>query len=68
MNGRKHVYWITDGDIQNLVIENFGRMANNEELERIIDIILDRIPWVDAVESAIRETMQGKTTRSYSSL
>lgn len=53
MNVRKHVYYITISDLQNVAKENIGRSLNGNELARVTDQILDKIEWYDLVEEAI---------------
>lgn len=53
MNHNKHVYYITVGDIQRFSVERTGRSLDSSELKRVIDILLDRIQWLDILEEAI---------------
>ena len=53
VNGRKHIYYITECDVQRLAKEHIGRNLNATELARVTDKLLDRIQWFDVVEEAI---------------
>jgi hypothetical protein len=53
MNSRKHIYYITISDIQQMAKEKIGRDLSTSELIRVRDKILDRIQWYDVVEEAI---------------
>jgi hypothetical protein len=53
MNNRKHIYYITVGDLQRIAKELVGRNLSATELARVTDTLLDRIQWFDVVEDAI---------------
>lgn len=53
MNNRKHIYFITISDLQQLAKEKIGRSLSETEVARITDKLLDGIRWYDVVEDAI---------------
>ncbi|MFZ1976745.1 MAG: hypothetical protein WAV76_02220 [Bacteroidota bacterium] len=53
MDSRKHIYYVTVGDVQTVAEETVGRKLREKELQKVIDKILDKIEWYDAVAEAI---------------
>ncbi len=53
MTSRKHIYYITISDIQNVAKEILGRNLDNEEFLRVTDRLLDKIQWYDPLEALI---------------
>lgn len=53
MNSRKHIYYITVSDIQEVAKETIGRALDEGELDRITEKILERINWYEPVEETI---------------
>lgn len=55
MDGRKHVYYITASDIQRVTKETIGRRLDQEELERVVEKLSDRVEWYQQLEYTILE-------------
>jgi CRISPR/Cas system CSM-associated protein Csm2 small subunit len=55
MDSRKHIYYVTVGDVQTVAEDTVGRKLREKELQKVIDKILDRIQWYDVVEDAIAQ-------------
>jgi len=53
MDSRKHIYYVTVGDVQTVAEDTVGRKLREKELQKVIDKILDKIEWYDAVVEAI---------------
>jgi hypothetical protein len=53
MHSRKHIYYFTVSDVQQVASETIGRLLDEKELTRIAEKILDRINWYDPVEETI---------------
>jgi hypothetical protein len=56
--GSKIVYQLSVEDIQTVAEENFGRKLTNDEIEKIIDPISDKISWYDTIYDAIRANLE----------
>ena len=54
----KIIYQLTIEDIQNVAEENFGRKLTSKEINKILDPVVDRIPWYDAIYDAIKEILK----------
>lgn len=61
MDSRKHIYYITVGDIQNVAMESLGRSLKEKELAKVIEEILDgsQIKWYEPIEELINEVANG---------
>jgi hypothetical protein len=58
MDTRKHIYYLTVGDVQTVAQETLERELTEEELKRVVDKLRDKIQWYDAIEDVIdRETI-----------
>ncbi|MBM4169384.1 MAG: hypothetical protein FJ215_09535 [Ignavibacteria bacterium] len=53
MNPRKHIYYITVSDVQNVAKEIGGRRLSDSELKNVVDKLLDRIQWLEPLEYVI---------------
>jgi hypothetical protein len=53
MSSRKHLYYITVSDVQRVARETLGRGLNEDELTRVTEKLLDKIPWYEPLEEAI---------------
>ena len=53
MNSRKHVYYLTVSDVQNVAKETLGRRLEERELTRVIEKLLDKIQWYEPIEEVI---------------
>ena len=53
MDSRKHIYYITVGDVQAVAEETIGRKLHKNELEKVISKLLDKIQWYDPLEEVI---------------
>ena len=53
MNPSKHVYYITANDVQEVAKATVGRPLRSDELERIVERLLDKIQWYEAIEDLL---------------
>jgi len=60
MKKSKIIYSLSVEDIQTVAMEVLERELKDEEIKEIIDDISDRIPWFDAIESAINYKLVNK--------
>jgi hypothetical protein len=60
MNPRRHVYYITASDIQKVAEEALERRLTDDELERVVDGLLDKIAWYEVLEDLV--LVEGKRT------
>ncbi len=51
----KIIYRLATKDIQNVALEELDRKLTDDEINRIIDLIANNIPWYEAIADAIRE-------------
>ncbi|MCL5612378.1 MAG: hypothetical protein M1485_07500 [Chloroflexi bacterium] len=49
------VYSLNIQDIQTVATQEIDRELTDNEIERVIDLIADRISWYDAINAAIIE-------------
>lgn len=49
------IYQLTVKDIQTVANQELERNLTNNEIERIIDLIAEKISWHEAISSAIEE-------------
>ena len=57
---RTVIYKLTVEDVQNVALQELDRELTRKELIKIEYLVGDRIPWYDAIASAIEELV-GKT-------
>jgi hypothetical protein len=55
MDSRKHIYYITVGNVQIVAEETIGRKLHKRELEKVISKLLDKIQWYDPLEEIISD-------------
>jgi len=60
-NDNKVVYQLLVEDIQSVAMEEIDRELSTDEIESIIDLIAENIPWYDAIASAIEEKIVNNT-------
>jgi hypothetical protein len=53
MDTRRHIYYLTVGDVQIVAQETVERKLNKKELERVIEKLRYKIQWYDAIEEVI---------------
>jgi hypothetical protein len=53
MRNNKIIYKIVIEDIQNVALETLDRTLTNEEINKIIDPIAEKISWYDAIQDVI---------------
>ena len=53
MRKDKVIYKLTVEDIQNVALETLDRTLTDEEINKIIDPIVEKIPWYDAIQDVI---------------
>jgi hypothetical protein len=53
MRNNKIIYKIVIEDIQNVALETLDRTLTDEEINKIIDPIVEKIPWYDAIQDVI---------------
>ena len=61
MNPGRHVYYITASDVQKVAEEALDRRLTDDELERVIDRLLDKISWYEPLEELV--LVEGKRMR-----
>lgn len=49
------IYRLTIEDVQTVALEIFDRELSDDEINRITDLIAEKIPWYDAIAEAIKE-------------
>jgi hypothetical protein len=54
MNSRKHLFYITNSDIQSVAKETLSRNLNKEELARVSEKLIDKVQWYEPIEGLIR--------------
>lgn len=61
MNSRKHIYYITIGDVQNIAQDTLGRKLREKELNTVIEKLLrgSKINWYDPIGELINEVVDG---------
>jgi hypothetical protein len=59
MKSNKIIYRLVAEDIQNVAQEELDRKLTDDEINRIIDLVANNIPWYDAIADAIREEIHG---------
>jgi hypothetical protein len=55
MKKGKIIYSLVVEDIQRVAVQEIERELSSEEIEKIIDVIADKINWYDAIANAINE-------------
>ena len=55
MNKNKIIYSLNEEDIQTVSNEELGRDLSSEEIEKIKDVIAEKINWYDAISETINE-------------
>ena len=57
MNSRKHIYYITIGDIQNIAQDTVSRKLKEKDLTTVIEKLLQgsQIKWYEPIEKLINE-------------
>ncbi len=55
MRNNKIIYSLCIQDIQTVAIDILDRKLSKVEIEKVLEPILDRMPWYDIIESAIAE-------------
>jgi hypothetical protein len=53
MRNNKIIYKIVIEDIQNVALETLDRTLTDEEINKIIDPIAEKISWYDAIQDVI---------------
>lgn len=53
----KTIYRLTVEDIQQVAKDEYGRELTNDEIEKLIEPIEDRISWYDIIDEAINYTL-----------
>ena len=61
MNSRKHIYYLTVADIQNVAKDIIDRKLESEELAKVISKLQDRIQWYDPIELTILNEIKMST-------
>jgi len=56
MKKNKIIYKLTLEDIQTVANEEINRDLSPDEIEKIIDLILEKINWYDPIAESINET------------
>lgn len=51
------IYWISKGDIQEIMHKEWGRDLSEREMAAVADKIGDYIPWHEATLSAIEDVI-----------
>lgn len=54
-NKNDSIYSLNIQDIQTVATQEIDRELTDNEIENVIDLIADRIPWYDAINAAIIE-------------
>jgi hypothetical protein len=57
MNKNKVIYQLTIEDVQNVANEEYGRDLSEEEVQKLIDPIAERIGWYEAIDDAIQNVL-----------
>jgi hypothetical protein len=57
MNKNKVIYQLTIEDVQNVANEEYGRELSEEEVQKLIDPIAERIGWYEAIDDAIQNVL-----------
>ncbi len=60
------VYSLNVFDIQRVAVEEFGRALTEDELKTTENSLGDYIHWYDAIEMAIRDTLESEHRRKSS--
>ena len=55
MNSDQIIYKLVVEDVQTVAEEEIKRNLTDDEINSIIDLIAEKIPWYDAIASAIRQ-------------
>ncbi len=55
MRSDKIIYKLCIADIQTVALETLDRKLTDDELNKILEPIADKITWYDAIDDAIRE-------------
>ncbi len=53
MDNEKTIYRLKIEDVQNVAMEQYGRILTDEELEKVEDNLGDYIKWYDLIEMTI---------------
>jgi hypothetical protein len=51
----KIVYSLNEEDVQTVAVQELGRNLSSKEIEKIKDLIAEKIKWYDAIAEAINE-------------
>lgn len=52
------IYSLNKEDIQSTAFQEIGRELTDIEIEKIIDLIAEKMNWYDAIADAIAETIE----------
>lgn len=52
------IYSINKEDVQSTAFQEIGRELTDIEIEKIIDLIAEKMNWYDAIADAIAETIE----------
>ncbi|MBV6442305.1 MAG: hypothetical protein DYG98_18980 [Haliscomenobacteraceae bacterium CHB4] len=58
------IYLLTVEDIQNVANQELGRNLTSDEIEKIKDVIAEKIKWFDVIAEAINEKIDLDYTSS----
>jgi DNA replicative helicase MCM subunit Mcm2 (Cdc46/Mcm family) len=60
MKNNKIVYKLTNEDVQIVALEEIQRKLSNKEIEKIKDVIAQKIDWYDVISQSICEEIVEK--------
>jgi len=58
MGSKKIIYSLTIEDIQNVAFHELGRSLLPKEVDKIIELISEKINWYDAIVNSINEKIK----------
>lgn len=58
MKNIKIIYSLTVDDIQNVAEQELSRKLSTKEIEKIVDLIAEKINWYDAIAYSINEKIK----------
>lgn len=63
MSPLKHLFFITVSDVQRVAEEIINRKLNDGEVEKVVELILDRIQWYDPLVQSIMDVVNPPKVR-----
>lgn len=58
MRSDKIIYSLTIADIQNVANQKLERNLSPDEIQKVVEVIAEKINWYDAIEDSITEKIK----------